>query len=145
MTTTLNPIPVINLWGQLLVSLQGDIRDSQMVELHRRVLERIRDDGAEGLVIDGSGVWMMDSHLCASIGRLAAAARLMGTHPVLCGLSPSVVLTLQTMGINLAGIETALGLEDALEKLGLLCVRKDDEGDDDAEGELVHDEDDANE
>jgi len=33
-------------------------------------------------------------------------------------------MTLQTMGIELEGIETALGLEGALEKLGLEVVRR---------------------
>jgi rsbT antagonist protein RsbS len=61
----------------------------------------------------------MDSHLCAVLGRIAGAARLMGTRPVLSGLSPSVVMTLDQMGIALEGIETALGLEAALERLGL--------------------------
>lgn len=112
-------IPIIELWGHLLVSLQGDISDSQMERLRGGVLERIRDRGTDGLVLDASGVWLMDSHLCAVLGRLATAARLMGARPVLCGLSPGVVLTLQEMGIELAGIEAALSLEDALEWLGV--------------------------
>jgi rsbT antagonist protein RsbS len=123
MDTTTSQIPIIDLWGQLLVALQGDIRDSQVDELERRLLTHIREGGADGLVLDCSGVWMMDSHLCATLGRLAAAARLMGVRPVLCGLGPAVVMTLQTMGIELEGIETALGLEGALEKLGLEIVR----------------------
>jgi rsbT antagonist protein RsbS len=138
MDRTTNPIPVIELWGQIVVSLQGEIRDSQMSDLHTRVLRRIRDHGAEGLVIDASGVWLMDSHLCATLGRLASAARMMGTTPVLCGLTPEVVLTLQSMGIDLEDIETALGLESALEKLGLRLERTEDDGTDD---ELASDDD----
>lgn len=138
---TTSSVPIIELWGQLLVPLQGEISDTQMDELHARVLERIRDRGAEGLVIDVSGVWLMDSHLCAILGRLAAAARLMGTQPVLCGLTPEVVLTLQAMGIELEGIETALGLEDALEKLGLTLAGSDDEDEDDEIDEPDDDED----
>lgn len=116
MTTT---IPVIELWRHLVVPLQGDITDTQMEDLSSAVLERIRDRGAEGLVLDASGVWLLDSHLCAVLGRLAGAARLMGARPVLCGLSPTVVLTLQAMGIELEGVDTALGLEGALELLGV--------------------------
>jgi rsbT antagonist protein RsbS len=124
---THNPIPVIELWGHLVVPLQGDITDTQVDELQGNVLERIKARGADGLVIDCSGVWLMDSHLCAVLGRLAGAARLMGTPPVLCGLSPAVVMTLQSMGIDLEGIETALGLESALEHLGLEVRRRNDE------------------
>ena len=114
-----NAIPVIELWGRLVVPLQGDLTDTQMETLQTTLLERIRQTGARGLVIDASGVWLMDSHLCAVLGRIAGAARLMGTRPVLAGLSPSVVMTLDQMGIALDGIETALGLEAALVRLGL--------------------------
>jgi rsbT antagonist protein RsbS len=119
MNDTTHTIPVIELWGQLLVPLQGEIRDSQVDDLTRTVLARIRDRRAAGLIIDASGVWMMDSHLCATVGKLAASARLMGARSVLCGLSAEVVLTLQSMGIELDGVETALALEPALERLGV--------------------------
>lgn len=123
-------IPVIELWGRLVVPLQGDVTDSQMERLRDQVLARIRDRGARGLVIDASGIWLVDSHLCAVLGRLVLAARLMGTHAILCGLSPEVVITLEEMGIELDGIETALSLEAALEKLG---VRPEIENRDDGE------------
>jgi rsbT antagonist protein RsbS len=113
----------------LLVPLQGDVTDSQMESLETTLLERIRQKGPRGLVIDASGVWLMDSHLCAVLGRIAGAARLMGTRPVLSGLSPSVVMTLDQMGIALEGIETALGLESALELLGLDVHEDQDERD----------------
>jgi len=129
---TTHSIPVIELWGQLVVPLQGEIRDSQIDDLQRRVLERIRDRGAEGLVIDASGVWLMDSHLCATVGKLASAARLMGVRAVLCGLGADVVMTLQSMGIELQGVDTALELESALEHLGVrvLLEGQDDDQDD---------------
>jgi rsbT antagonist protein RsbS len=133
---TQNTIPVIELWGRLVVPLQGDLTDSQMESLQTTLLERIREKGARGLVIDASGVWLMDSHLCAVLGRIAGAARLMGTRPVLAGLSPSVVMTLDQMGIALDGIETALGLEAALERLGL-DVHDTSDDDDDGIDELL--------
>ena len=90
-------IPVIELWGRLLVPLQGDMTDSQMERLRARVLTRIREHGAEGLVVDASGLWMVDSHLCALLGRMVASARLMGVRAILAGLSPQVVITLEDM------------------------------------------------
>lgn len=123
-------IPVIELWGLLVLPLVGDISDSQMLRLVDSVLTRIQVRGANGLVIDCSGLWMVDSHLCAALGRLATAARLMGVPSVLCGLTPDIVMTLQTMGFDLAGIDAALSLEAALEKLGLVpqCVAQPRDG-----------------
>jgi rsbT antagonist protein RsbS len=117
------PIPVIELYGKLLLPLVGDITDTQMDALVEATLERIQARGSDGLVIDASGVWMVDSHLCAALGKLASSARLMGAEAVLCGLGSEVVITLQSMGFDLREVHTALGLEDALETLGLRLAR----------------------
>lgn len=112
-------IPIIELWGQLLIPLQGDVTDAQMRALEVAVLERVRERAPAGLVLDVSGVEMMDSHLCAVLSRLAAAARLMGTRAVIAGLSPAIALTLEALDVDLGGVDTTIGLEGALEALGL--------------------------
>ncbi len=127
---TQDEIPILNLWGRLVVPLQGDITDTQMEQLEERVLHRIRATTPRGVVLDATGIWMMDSHLCAVLGRMASAARLMGTRPVLSGLGPTVVMTLQTMGIELTSVETTVSLEAALELLGVWPDEDDDEDDD---------------
>ncbi len=112
-------IPIIPLWGNLIVPLQGDITDAQAAQLCSDVLRDIQRTGARGMVVDISGLWLVDSHLCAVLARLAASARLMGTRTVLCGMGADVALTLQSMGIQLEGVETALGLEEGLSLLGV--------------------------
>ncbi len=112
-------IPTIHLWHLLLVPLQGDLSDAQAERLAVDVLARIRDSDARGLVIDVTGLWIMDSHLCSLISQLAAAAALMGANTVMCGLSPEIATTLQTMGLSLPGVRTERSLEDALARLGI--------------------------
>lgn len=111
--------PVIRLWGRLVLPLQGDITDDAAAALVDDVLATIRDASAIGLVVDVTGLWTIDSHLCHVIAGLAATARLMGTPTVLCGMSGSIAITLQTMGIDFRLLRTALTLEDALELLGV--------------------------
>ena len=117
-------IPVIELWGHLLVPLQGDVSDTQMQGVIDTVLHRIAKDGADGLVIDTSGIWIVDSHLCAGLGKLATAASIMGVPSVLCGLSADVVMTLESMGFELTETQTATSLEHAMEKLGIFVERR---------------------
>lgn len=112
-------IPVLKIWDQLLVALQGDVSDRQADDLSHSVLSRIRDVDVSGLIIDVTGVLTLDSHLCAVLARLAAAARLMGVRSVLCGLTPEVVMTLQAMDIELDEIETVGTIEEALEAAGI--------------------------
>jgi rsbT antagonist protein RsbS len=112
-------IPVLKIWDQLLVALQGDVSDRQADDLSHSVLSRIRDVDVTGLIIDVTGVLTLDSHLCAVLARLAASARLMGVRSVLCGLTPEVVMTLQAMDIELDEIDTVGTIEEALEGAGI--------------------------
>ena len=119
MSDSRSTIPVLKIWDQLLVALQGDVSDRQADELSHAVLSRIRDADVTGLIVDVTGVLTLDSHLCAVLARLAASARLMGVRSVLCGLTPEVVMTLQAMDIELEEIETMGTIEEALEAAGI--------------------------
>jgi rsbT antagonist protein RsbS len=98
----------------LLVPLQGDVTDRHAEHLIDEVLQRLAQHRARGLVVDVSGVALIDSHLCAMIASLAASARLMGTRSFVAGLSAEVAMTLETMGVSFKQIETTRGLEEAL-------------------------------
>ena len=69
--------------------------------------------------MDVTGLWLMDSHLCSVLSGVAAAARLMGTETLICGMSPEIALTLQAMGLELPNVGTELSLEEALSRLGV--------------------------
>jgi rsbT antagonist protein RsbS len=120
-------IPIIKLWTLLLVPLQGELTDNLANELTTDVLARIHDEGCSGLVIDITGLWLVDSHLCAVLSELSAAASLMGARTLLSGMKPDIALTLETMGVELKGVRTTLNLEDALSALGVRGPQPDDD------------------
>jgi rsbT antagonist protein RsbS len=122
--TDFDRLPVINVWNHILVPLQGEISDAIAEKLVDQVLDTIRDTGAEGLIIDLTGIWMVDSHLCSVLSRLAASARLMGAHSIMCGMNAQVAITLQTMGIDMGVVRTALTLEEAFKSLGIGRLQK---------------------
>jgi rsbT antagonist protein RsbS len=128
MTTELRRLPIIKLWDRILVPIQGEISDDLAAALSEEVLKAIHENGAYGLVLDLTGVWIMDSHLCSVISKLAAAASLMGTPTIICGLSPEIAMTLQTMGVELESGGTAFSLEQALTMLGLEVRDMDEAG-----------------
>lgn len=112
-------VTIIKLWDFLLVPLQGDVTDALANRLRQQVLDCIAESGADGLIIDVTGVWMIDSHLCSVISTLASSARLMGTESIVCGMSADIALTLQTMGVELDRVQTALSVEEAFQALGI--------------------------
>jgi rsbT antagonist protein RsbS len=123
-------VPIIKLWTLLLVPLQGELTDQLANQLTSEVLSRIHEEGCSGLVIDITGLWVVDSHLCSVLSELSSAASLMGARTLLSGMKPDIALTLETMGVELRGVRTTLNLEDALSALGVAGPR--DEFDDES-------------
>jgi rsbT antagonist protein RsbS len=119
MHSDLHRVPIIKVWDILLVPLQGEITDDMAAQVRAEVLERIHSEGATGLVIDVTALWVMDSHLCSVISRLAAASSLMGARTFLCGMNPDIALTIHAMGLDLEAVQATLSLEEALEVLGV--------------------------
>ncbi len=88
--------------------------------LHRfqeDLLARLRTSGAGGVVLDLSGVDVIDAHDFEHLRRTAAMAAVMGTRPVLCGLRPGVVSALVDLDVDVRGLETSRDLDAALERL----------------------------
>jgi rsbT antagonist protein RsbS len=144
MSMELKRLPIIKLWDRIVVPIQGEITDELASHLSHEILRVIHQSGAHGLVLDLTGVWIMDSHLCSVLSNLAAAARLMGTPTIISGLSPEIAMTLQTMGVELEAVRTALSLEQALAMLGL-DVRRAEDADERAADHDALDEDDDGE
>lgn len=126
----MNNVTCIPLWDCLIVPLQGDVTDTHADELVTEVLNRVQRDQCFGVLVDLSGVWTLDSHLCSVLARLALAAKLMGAKTVLSGMKPEIAMTLEAMGVELRGIETVATLEDALGSMGITRVRRPRDQDD---------------
>src|SRR5262245_30580646 len=112
-----HPIPLIRLFGNLIIPVQVSLSDRVIEQLREDVTGAIEDGGVSGLIIDLSGVDVMDSYITRSIRDLALMARLMGVDTVVCGMRRQVVMTLVEMGMAIPGITTALNLERALEQM----------------------------
>jgi rsbT antagonist protein RsbS len=119
MSQDVNRIPIIRLWSLLLVPVQGELTDTQAEQLRHDVLNEIHNAGSSGLILDVTGLWLMDSHLCAVLTGLAQATALMGTRTIVCGINAETAMTIQSMGLELRGVRTALTLEQALQTFGV--------------------------
>jgi rsbT antagonist protein RsbS len=113
-------VPVLVLGDVLLVTLQGDLHDTAAERLQQDITQRIASSPAPvgGVVIDISGVEMVDSFLGRILAEIAASARLLATRTVLAGMRPSVAITLVELGLTMPGLDTALDVERALLLLG---------------------------
>ncbi|GGX33903.1 STAS domain-containing protein [Streptomyces lomondensis] len=111
-------VPVLRLGDVLLVTLQGDLHDSTAQQLQQDLAETISRTGVRGVLIDISGVEIVDSFLGRVLAEIAAQARLLAARTVVAGMRPAVAITLVELGLTLPGLSTALSTEAGMELLG---------------------------
>jgi rsbT co-antagonist protein RsbR len=117
--------PVIQLWDQILaLPLIGTIDSARAKQIMENLLNQIVKTKSSQVVIDITGVPIVDTGVASRLMRTVEAARLLGAECILTGISPVIAQTLVTVGINLGNIQTRAtlknGLESALSNLNML-------------------------
>jgi rsbT antagonist protein RsbS len=110
-------IPILRLGDVLISSVHVDLHDAVAEAFQADVLTVIEKTGAKGLVIDVSGLEMVDSYVARILADTGRMAKLMGTQMVLVGMRPEVAATLVRMGYSMEGVKTALNLDAGLAAL----------------------------
>lgn len=117
-------VPILKLGHILLTSIQEDLTDRDAVEFQNDVLKMVMHTDSSGLVVDITALDVVDSFMARVINETANMVRLLGAEIVVCGMQPSVALTLIEMGRELLGVQTALNLELGLEKIKVLIKKR---------------------
>lgn len=107
-------IPIIKIYDNLLVSIQIELSDHLVNELKDNITDEIKNTNPKGLIIEVSGIDILDSYIARSIRDISQIAKLMGVRSVISGLDPAMAVTLVEMGLYLTGTDTALNLEAAV-------------------------------
>jgi len=119
--------PVIQVWdGILALPIVGSLDTARTQEMNEALLQRIVETGSEIVLLDITGVPVVDTAVARHLLETVAAARLLGAEVLIVGLSPRTALTLVHLGLDLAGVTTrttlAKGLQLAFARLGLEVV-----------------------
>jgi rsbT antagonist protein RsbS len=101
----------------LLTTVHVELRDAVAEGFQADVLSAIERSRAKGLIIDISGLDMVDTYVARILAETGQMARLMGTETVLCGMRPEVSATLVRMGYPMQGVHAALDLDEGLTML----------------------------
>jgi rsbT antagonist protein RsbS len=103
--------------GCLVVSIQMELYDEALSQIQKDVLERVETTGVKGVIIDVSGIEIIDAYATQVLFDSAKMISLLGATAILTGLSPGVAASLVDLDVNLWNLRTALNLEDALNVL----------------------------
>jgi rsbT antagonist protein RsbS len=110
-------IPILKMGRYLLVTIQVDMHDRLAMTLQDDLTAKIVSAHARGVLIDISGLEMVDSFIGRMLGDIAAMSRVLDAETVVVGMRPAVAITLVELGLSLPGVRTALNIERGMQLL----------------------------
>ena len=121
--------PIIQVWdGILAAPIVGGLDTARAQQMNENLLERIVATGSEIVILDITGVPVVDTAVAKHLLETVTAARLLGAEVLIVGLSSRTALTRVHLGLDLSGVTTrttmARGLQLAFGRLGLEVVRR---------------------
>jgi len=107
-------VPILRIGSTLLVSIQIDLQDDTALRLQEDLAERITSSGARGVIIDISGLEIVDSFIGRMLASVAGISHVLDATTVVVGMRPAVAITMVELGLSLGDVRTALDVERAL-------------------------------
>jgi len=109
--------PVLQVRERLLIlPIIGVIDPQRARQLTEQLLRGIRANRAKVVVIDITGVPVMDATVANHLVQTVEAARLLGATVIITGLSPEIAQTLVTIGVDLGKMNTVGDLQGGIEE-----------------------------
>lgn len=94
-------VPIQQQGSCLIASLSTALVDEDLTHLRDRIAEQVRCCRSRGVIVDLTGVDVVDSFATRTLGDLAAIVRLRGAEMVIVGIQPDVAIALARFGLRL--------------------------------------------
>ena len=105
------------LHGVLVVPMPDPLGQDFLSELNEQLLQQLHSQTAKGVVLDMSGVEVLDGGDFRNLYRIWQTTTLMGSRLVLAGLKPGAAASLTMLNVDDSWATPALSVEHAMEKL----------------------------
>ena len=107
--------PILEIWDRVLaLPIIGTLDNKRVLELTTTLLDRIQRDRAECIILDITGVEIVDTSTANHLLRVVRATRLLGTACILTGMSAKIAQTLVGLGAEFESTVTLRSLKDGL-------------------------------
>ncbi|TEU14623.1 MAG: STAS domain-containing protein [Anaerolineales bacterium] len=119
-------VPVLQ--GIIVMSLVGSIDSQRAVAITAEMLDGLERYNAHIVILDITGVPVVDTQVTKILLESARAAQLMGSQTVLTGIRPEIAQTMVELGIETTDLVTRSdlqgGMEYAMEEMGLRLEKR---------------------
>jgi len=110
-------LPILPVGREVLVApLIGALDQERMQQLQSQVLKRVERIHARLLILDVTGVPIIDTHVAQGLMNLVRGLRLLGANVALVGVRPEVAQTIVALGVHLRDVEVFSDLGSALQR-----------------------------
>lgn len=106
-------IPLQVARGCVVASIQIDLNPEVLRQFRIDLLECVQESGANGVILDVSGIDILDLDDFNGLRSTMQMAEVMGAGSILSGLKPGVVSALIDLGADPEGVKAVLNLDDA--------------------------------
>jgi rsbT co-antagonist protein RsbR len=111
-------IPIVRITERIgILPLVGDIDTKRSQELMEKALKHGTTLGLSHIIIDLSGVPIIDTMVANHIFKVIDALKLVGIESILTGIRPEIAQTMINLGIKISGISTFASLHNAVKYL----------------------------
>jgi rsbT co-antagonist protein RsbR len=105
-------IPVAD--GLVIMPLIGSIDSRRAQQVIETLLQGVTEHQAAMVILDITGVPIVDTQVAAALLRAAQAVNLLGARVVLTGIRPEIAQTLVGLGVDLSQITTRGSLQSGI-------------------------------
>lgn len=113
-------VPVIPITETtLIMPLVGALDSTRILQVQEQALQSLETWRARHLILDITGVPLVDSQVALGLLTVVRSAKLLGTEVMLVGIRPEVAQSIVGLGVYLGELYTASNLQMALSHIGL--------------------------
>jgi anti-anti-sigma regulatory factor len=107
--------PILQIWEDVIaLPVIGMVDSRRSQEMMETLLAEIVERSAKYVIIDITGVEIVDTRTADHFVKVMKSAELLGTRCVMTGIRPAVAQTLVELGVDLSSIRTLRNLEEGL-------------------------------
>ncbi len=117
MSSNTQRIPFQVVRGCVVASIQIDLDPEVLRQFRNDLLECVQKTQANGVILDVSGLEILDLEDFKELRSTMEMAEVMGARTILSGLKPGVVSALIDLGVEPEGVSAVLNLDDAFQLL----------------------------
>ncbi len=107
--------PILEVWeGLVVLPVIGSMDSRRSHEMVEALLNKVSEKKARGVIIDVTGLDVIDTVTAAHFIGMVKAIRLLGAEAVVSGISSSVAQTMGELNVDLSEIVTVRSLKEGL-------------------------------